>query len=130
LCGTDGDASMYGLSLRSVSSNASMLSVNPGGASDGLYASRSSNISLQSLSSNVSMTAGGPGDWSYGADRDASTYASSNMSLHSASSNASMRSIQNFYPPKTHTHASRSKASEKHMAVGKTSFFFDILPFF
>ena len=41
-----------------------------------------------------------------------------------------MRSIQNFYPPKTHTHASRSKASEKHMAVGKTSFFFDILPFF
>lgn len=54
---------MYGLSLRSISSNASMLSVNPGGASDGLYASRSSNISLQSLSSNVSMTAGGPGDW-------------------------------------------------------------------
>lgn len=78
LCVTDRDASMCASSIRSVSSNASMRSINPTG--DRMYVSLY--ISFYFVSSNL-----------YSMNRDASMYAPSNMSLHSASSNASMWSM-------------------------------------
>lgn len=77
MCGADRVAS----SLYTLSSNASMQSINPYGG--GL--NTSSNVSMHSMSSNASMGSMGPSG-----GRDAST---SNVSLRSASSNASMRSM-------------------------------------
>lgn len=125
LC-ADRGPSKYASSLHSVSSNASMRSINP--CADGLNAS--SNISLHSVSSNVSMGSIGPSGDLSGADRYASTYASSNVSLRSVSSNASMRS-ESMNPDLGYSNpsATTSMHLKAPMDVGKPLISFHIFPF-